>query len=329
MDVSTVDIAKYPFLPEAASYVKSQNINIGEFIESASGRVVVMDTRDFIVASLHQHLIEPHPIESNDRVITMHVLKYPMVRILLSLINNQYITTRTCDAYADLMGKYLAEERTDMVKHVVRALQLPYPLADLPVTTYVPLCVPLAKQHTRWKLVNRSITKGIVSIPAEDRLFLMKVQISKQIKSKIPGPVNPYLAELLKPVTTAILDAWKEHTGTGITGPIEPGRYPPCIKHIIASINANAPVSHPARFTLATFMKGIGMTDIDVARIFMQGSGDVAKTQYQLSHIMTEHDYICPACATLLSNGVCPGKDKLCNSVKHPLNYYARKKRLT
>jgi len=323
MIVKPIELAKYPFLPEAAVYIKEQQVNIIEFLSSSSGRFVVMDCRDMIIRSLQHGVITPEPIETDDKSILMNTLKYPIMRILLSAVNNQYITTRACSDYAELMNKYLVEDRHEIRSYILSVLDMP--TDAMSIAQYVPLSVGLVKSDPKWKLINRTVVKGIVSIDKDEIYYLLRERITKQIRQKIPTPVNKQILEIIKPVCDQILQSWK---GSAPSGPVMPGKYPPCIKHIIATINDGENVSHPARFTLATFMHGIGMSEIEIAQLFMYGDCDVSKTQYQLNHITRDNEYVCPGCSTLLTNNVCIHKDKLCEKINHPLNYYRRKKSL-
>src|SRR5207249_11011424 len=53
-------------------------------------------------------------------------------------------------------------------------------------------------------------------------------------------------------------------------------------------------------------------------------------TKYQIEHITgtsSPTEYTPPECATMKSYGICPGPDRICLTIKHPLSYYRVKGR--
>jgi DNA primase large subunit len=106
-----------------------------------------------------------------------------------------------------------------------------------------------------------------------------------------------------------------------------PDCFPPCISTAITDVQANVNLSHSMRFAMTSFLLNIGMAPDKVTEIF-KTSPDFKEqaTSYQISHIngASGTTYTCPSCATMVTNGNCPGKI-LCNKIEHPLVYYRRK----
>jgi DNA primase large subunit len=53
-------------------------------------------------------------------------------------------------------------------------------------------------------------------------------------------------------------------------------------------------------------------------------------TRYQIEHITgtsSPTEYTPPECSTMKSYGICPGPDRICLTIKHPLSYYRIKGR--
>jgi DNA primase large subunit len=88
--------------------------------------------------------------------------------------------------------------------------------------------------------------------------------------------------------------------------------------------------THMGRFAMVSFLNEVGMPETEIATIFQTVRDfDLSQTMYQIEHISGKQGtpaYKCPACDTMLTNGLCIGKDNsLCKKVKHPLGYYQAK----
>ena len=114
-------------------------------------------------------------------------------------------------------------------------------------------------------------------------------------------------------------------------GKLEPEHFPPCIVHILSNAQGGINLAHSARFALTSFLLNIGMSVDQVVMLFnVSPDFNEEKTRYQVEHIAgsTGTTYKPPSCSTLITYGNCYGKDQLCRTINHPLNYYKQKKRV-
>ena len=115
-------------------------------------------------------------------------------------------------------------------------------------------------------------------------------------------------------------------------GDVDFTMFPPCIKTYITQMRDGENLAHLARFTLVSFLHNAGMTNDDMIALF-KTVPDFKEdlTTYQVNHItgiISGTEYSPPKCATLQSNHLCyMGDDLLCPKIKHPMQYYERKKR--
>jgi DNA primase large subunit len=115
-------------------------------------------------------------------------------------------------------------------------------------------------------------------------------------------------------------------------GTIDETAFPPCMQALVLALTAGTNLTHAGRFALTTFVHTIGMNITEIAQMYARSPDfDPEKTMYQVEHITgrggTGTEYTAPACAAMKTTGLCVHRDKLCESVNHPLNYYRQKKK--
>jgi DNA primase large subunit len=101
--------------------------------------------------------------------------------------------------------------------------------------------------------------------------------------------------------------------------------------NLLAQIQNHENVPHMGRFAIVAFLHHIGLGNEEIFRVF----GDVPDfaadvTKYQIEHITgtsSPTEYTPPECSTMKSYGICPGPDRICLTIKHPLQYYRVKGR--
>jgi len=101
--------------------------------------------------------------------------------------------------------------------------------------------------------------------------------------------------------------------------------------NLLAQIQNHENVPHMGRFAIVSFLHHIGMNNEEIYRVF----GDVPDfaadvTKYQIEHITgttSATEYTPPECSTMKSYGICPGPDRICLRIRHPLSYYRIKGR--
>jgi DNA primase large subunit len=115
-------------------------------------------------------------------------------------------------------------------------------------------------------------------------------------------------------------------------GAIDESAFPPCIQALVLALTAGTNLTHAGRFTLTTFIHSVGMNVTEIAQMYARSPDfDPEKTMYQVEHITgrggSGTEYTAPACAAMKTTGLCVNRDKICEYVNHPLNYYRQKKK--
>ncbi|MBS3778292.1 MAG: DNA primase regulatory subunit PriL, partial [Candidatus Thermoplasmatota archaeon] len=112
-------------------------------------------------------------------------------------------------------------------------------------------------------------------------------------------------------------------------------KLPPCIKGILAEVQAGENVPHMGRFALVSFLNALKLTTQDIIDLFNTAPDfDEEKSRYQIDHITGEGSstsYKPPGCDKLKTYGLCPSEeiDEICKKTIHPLSYYSYRWKLS
>jgi len=189
-----------------------------------------------------------------------------------------------------------------------------------------------------WKLVNRQLTKGEVTLTKNEVTRLLEEEVKRHIENRLQ-PKDLTLpdelavrAERLKQLLMLKKGKLKAEE---MPKQIVITAFPPCVKALYTAIQSGHHLSHVGRFTLTTFLVNVGMTPEEVIALYQSLSDyNERLTRYQVEHIAGARGsgtkYIPPRCDTLRTHGICVAPDELCKArypIRHPLRYYKRKLR--
>jgi DNA primase large subunit len=108
-------------------------------------------------------------------------------------------------------------------------------------------------------------------------------------------------------------------------------KLPPCMKRILASIQAGENVPHMGRFALVSFLNSLKLSTNDILKMFSTAPDyQEERTRYQVEHItgkISSTSYTPPGCEKMRTYGICPTEeiDDICKKKRHPLSYYKAK----
>ena len=308
-------LARYPFLSGAKKYVEELGMTLDKIgnhpvyssaIGLAKQRILDMPAGNF----------KPPEDEKTDQELLM--LSYPIARILASAIGDKIITGRYAAAEAETAYEHLRTEDKKTIEEIKEDLGLSAN-TTINLPDYLRLANRLAKKDAAYKLINRTVNKGMVSLSPGDDLLLLK----EEIRQKVLEPVN--VKNIPSSMKKTVNELKTMLIGTATEKPeiefLDEKAVPPCIKHVIGLLQANQ-ANHNARFILATFLTGVGLKEEQILKIFSTSPKyEEEKTRYQLGFLTGEKGntkYTCPACVTIKTYGLCKADCK----VKHPQQYY-------
>ncbi|QLH74817.1 MAG: DNA primase large subunit PriL [Methanomassiliicoccales archaeon] len=326
-------LSRYPFLKAASELVRSSNVSLDELLTHrayegprARGKQRVMDALNDLKVGLV-------PTSSDEGAILLEVLSYPVARVLVSCVADEFLVRRYALAEAKTMHERLETEDLDIVVEVAE---------DLGVTAHrdgdvlsMHFCDFLrytsGLRGKEWKLVNHELRKGFVVLPKKKFARVLEQALAEKIGMELPLPVSDDIMEAMaKDVAeiTAVVSQMRERMKEQGFGEVSITKFPPCMKKLTVMAEKGENMPHAGRFAITTFLSALGMSNDDIVKTFFSSPDfDNSMTVYQVRHITGDgmgKRYSCPECATMRTNGLCIDMDDLCRSgkVRHPLGYY-------
>jgi len=319
------ELTKYPFLKESQQLARQHVESLEEFLASSPGAVALERAKERVIAAL-----SPKREFSDENLQTikpeLEIASYALARMLVSCISDRSLIDRLARYEAERASFFLATEDPEIRRFVAWSIGISTGTTTLPVTDYIELVPHL--RDKRWRLVNRDVRQGAVSLEAGEIDELIRERIRVILVDQLPLRVPPGICERLEVVTSEI-SALRQQQILEEFGEIKEEAFPPCINALIQAITAGTNLTHMGRFALTSFLHTVGMATTGIAEIFARSPDfDLDMTMYQVEHISGRGgtEYTPPACATMRTFGLCANRDKDCERVNHPLSYYRLKK---
>ena len=327
------DLALYPFISEASDHVGSLGFSLDRLITSRALDLARIRGKERVIQSISGEIEKPSFSGSEEGPVLSELLSYPFARILVSCIDDPFLTRRYSLAEAVAAYTLLKTRDVEFLSNFGNDFGVDAKPSDsyfdIDFTDYIKLASSM--KDLKWKLVNRKLDHGNVSIAKEEFARLLQEAVRARIQDSLPIEVPENICNLCAPYLDEIkeiLDKRKTEYGAGDFEAVESELFPPCIAHAIANTMAGVNLAHSMRFAMTSFLLTVGMTVDDIINMFnVSPDFDVEKTRYQIEHISGSSGttYKPPACATMKTYGNCYGEDELCKRISHPLNYYSRK----
>jgi len=328
--MENIELALYPFVSEASRYVGSLGFSPDRLITSRALESARIRGTDRVIQSIAGNIERPSFIASDEGKVLTELLSYPFARILVSCINDQYLTRRYALAEAKASYELLKKENVDFLCGLGEDFSITATTDDthlnLHFNDYLKLASPL--KELEWKLVNRRMEHGHVCIAKENYARLLQEAIRNRILNGLPINIPPHMCEQCEDKLTVIRDILqkqKDDYDIGEFREVDNELFPPCIIHAIGNVRNGINLAHSMRFAMTSFLITVGMSVNEIVDLFnVSPDFDEEKTRYQIEHIAgsSGNQYTPPSCSTMKTYGNCQGADELCKRIKHPLNYY-------
>jgi len=330
------DLAKYPFLKEAAEYVKTLDLKI-EDLESPEFSQILERAKERVEEAI-LYAIVSRKLQNEE----IEILSFPTAIMLAAATENQFIKRRYALAEAKQAYNDLKFEQKEKILAIAKNFQwkITTPTAEeniapyefkLHFTDYLKNTTNL--RDKKWKLVNRLLANGNVYLTKTETARLLSEEVRRHIEKRLEIKELPKLpqkiADTAEKLKTLTLEKVSKTEIEGIPKTIKPEAFPPCITALYEAAKKGHHLSHIARFTLTTFLVNIGMPTEKIIDIFRNTSDfNERLTRYQVEHIAGERGsrtkYKPPKCDASKTHGLCVGDDKACRGVTHPLAYYSK-----
>jgi len=323
------ELVKYPFLKESQQMVRRHTDSLDSFLSSSDGQAALSRAKERVFEALSTKF-EFSAADVHRLRPELEIASYALARILVSCAGDRVLVDRLTRYEAARAIFFLenddSEERAEKRRFIAGSVEMDPDADRIPVTAYVELVTQM--RDACWRLVNRDVTNGFVSLEPYERDELLRERIRILMHRQLPLRVPTSICELLAPVTGEIVAESRKNLIEQF-GTIEEEAFPPCIGALIRAVSAGTNLPHMGRFAITSFLHTVGMSETGIVEIFSRAPDfDIGRTMYQVEHISGRGgtEYTPPSCATMRTFGICTNRDRFCEDVHHPLTYYRKKK---
>ena len=179
-----------------------------------------------------------------------------------------------------------------------------------------------------WKLVNRKVVKGMVTLKRNEMLRLARHDICGIIERDAAATrVDRAAGRALEVQARSISTSVRFNDEAARSAMATAGEFgkPPCVTEAIASLERAENLPHHGRLLVASYMLRTGMSREDVAALFVTAPDySEATTRRQVEHIAGV-GYMPQSCEKLESLGLCR-RIPACGSIRNPVQFKAPQK---
>lgn len=333
MNMDTLMAARFPFLDDASEMASENKVDIEQLLTSFSFEESRKRGVERLENTIRDSEVSYVPLMTDyDRLI--EVMSYPYARMIVSCINDRFLTKRYALSEAVRMNRLLGQEGQETVNTVAQALGVNSVLDDdglkMHFADYLKFSTRI--KSPEWKLVNTEMRNGYVILTHEKFDRALQNALQDRIESELPLQVPDEYRKLMQKDIDHIsmmLAETKNRFSPGFSGELNKDHLPPCIRTLLANAQNGVNLPHSGRFAMVSFLHAIGMNSEQILTLFSQSPDfDESKSSYQIKHITGELNgtdgYTPPECSTMKTNGICFEPDNLCGNekVNHPLTYY-------
>lgn len=332
------EAAKYPFLSLGLELLEGLDLQLDE-LAGPNYTKVVDRAKERVIESILKGEVSAKLADPQTEL-----LSYPIAVMFVTLIGEKFLNRRYSLGEAVRAYNLLQEEYEDKILQI--ALDefnwdirkdpeiIDGVVHNLKIAFDDYLRVAAGFHEPKWKLVNRKMEDGYVSITGVEAARLMQVEVEQWVNERVATPSNFKLPPTIQARLDDIRKVFEENRsklgGSNLPSEVINEAFPPCINYCLEGLLAGRRASHMERFALTSFLVNIGMPIEQMVSFYTEVTDfDESLTRYQIEHIAglkgNRTKYTPPTCNTLRTHGVCRNPDSLCKKIVHPLSYYRRK----
>lgn len=317
--------SSFPFTKDAKTALNTEGISIADLLTSSEYSLARARGLIRIKNALDSSKVSPVKLETKSENV-LEILSYGYARIIVSALNDNYLTNKYALGESVKMGDALHTASKEHLIKILDELGIKHD-SNLRIffTDYVTYTCRI--NEPEWKLTNHEVKNGYVIVPIPKICRLIQNAIQDRINSELPielddgilssisGDVNAIRGDLTLKKSTFCKEV--------ATGPVDKDAIPPCISQIIKGAVEGINLPHNARFALVSFLSKLGVPREQICDMFKKSPDyDERTTAYQVGNIC-DRGYKCPECKTMRTNGLCID-DSFCKkrNVSHPMYAY-------
>jgi DNA primase large subunit len=330
-------LSKYPFLNDSRQYVKENNLSVMEILDDPlyeRARAIGVERLD---NSFKNRDVGNRSLASKSDCI-MELLSYPIARMIAVCINDNYFKRRYALGEAVHAYKNLLNEKIEFLLKIAEEFKFRIKYDEEVNKLYIFFVDYLRNAPTRykeWKMINRSMENGFVEISHKDLARLIQEALRERINKELDErdcsqAVSKIFLNDIKRIQNSV-SLHRKKIEAAPVGQVDIKKLPPCMKDILAAIQAGENVPHMGRFALVSFLNSLKLKTNDILKLFSSAPDyEEEKTRYQVEHItgvLSSTSYKAPSCEKMRTYGICPIDkiDDICNKKRHPVSYYHAK----
>jgi DNA primase large subunit len=293
LKVDIIDFASIPCLSGAAEYLRSRDVDAGTVCLDRSSSNIRYKANERVLEALQngamKYLLHNNPAAEKE------LLAYPLARILVSCINNNYLTKRYALAVAKMSYEHIQRLDTKTLKELASDFGISVTTDKRGREVTIHFTDYLSHLHglhdPKWKLLNRTVKDGSITLSRGDFSRMMEEEVRVRVEVGLTHEVPQDIREALKEYVSEVQGFMsarvnKQGFARDSFNEVAPTCFPPCINSAIADVQANVNLSHSMRFAMTTFLLNIGMKPEKITDIFRASPNFKEQaTSYQISHI--------------------------------------------
>ena len=347
-----VTLARYPFLPQARTWIASMaskhDVDIDELLDGsmmdrarirARSRLVdSVDSKDGVeIASISDiHTEEGRLLEA---------FSFYYARLVVGASEDERLISRWAQAEAERAQHIL--EKDSAIGIIANTYLSNVECSDngiwkIGLSDFIELCTGIT--GSRWRLPNCEISNGWVTLHDEGDKYSSRAKVARLLRERMKEEIKNDALDKMSKMDEGLLIRLSEPVGMirglvasktaetiALIGAGEQD-WPPCMRKAIAELSQGVNVNHFGRVFLGSMSRCIGLPTETTVDFFRDAPDfNESTTTYQVNHLY-EREYTPSGCSKLKVNHNCAvktGDDRLCDQpwMDHPLKYIRAKQR--
>ncbi len=330
----TDDRAKYPFLSETGEYIRENDISVSK-LAHPDFKLVVKRAEERVEEAINSHYVSDKIGENLD----VEIMSFPVALMLVKATKLDHLIDLYASGEAKRVQSFLTKDMSERTQGtterlVRKFLGLGLETAEVQNVFRIGLADYLKREtkfrDPRWRLVNRTVHNGKVSLQRDDLIQLIEDEMRSITVTRLKNMNLPKLPAEFDSVVRKLIQIAPPPRVKYTTLNIGPENYPPCLKQALLLLEKGENVPHYGRFLMATYLLAVGKSVDEIMDLFPK-SPDFKKsvTQYQVEHIAGlkggRTKYTVPSCKTLQTHSFCFKDPVKCYEISSPLQYPSRR----
>ncbi len=332
---------KYPFTKEAIENLKNLEIDIFSLSEQHP------DVLNTAVENIEM-ILDKGEYNEKELYQNEEVLVYPISKMLIELINNDFLRYKFADVVSKRTSKLLSKENFNLISNIaINTFDWKLSVDDLDLNIQYDcrikfnnyLSVAPNLRDSIWKLINRRIESGWVYLKKQEivRLISEKVKqdiIKRPIKKKELPKIPTFLEDKVENLKQ-FAQKYESKIQSGLKGKLITSKetYPPCITGILTELKKGVNLDHTSRLVFIFFLLNTEKPIEEIVDLFRtQPDFNEGRTTYYVEHAAGERGsgtkYSSYGCPKIKTYGLCKEEEDFwCHTkkIKHPMEYFQRK----